>query len=82
MAKIIVFSDFADSKKEKEFVKKLNDKISDIESELGIEDEPLLVLTDEAAINLGNQLIDIKEAAQAALDILNISESEELPWEE
>lgn len=82
MAKIIVFSDFADSKKEKEFVKKLNDKISDVESELGIEDEPLLVLTDEAAINLGNQLIDIKEAAQAALDILNISESEELPWEE
>lgn len=82
MGKIIVFDDFVDKKKRDEFIKKLQDKVEEIEIELGIEDEPLTVLTDEATMNLGNQLIDIKESAEAALDILNMSESESLPWEE
>ena len=81
MGKIIVFGSFINKKQQYEFTKKLQEKVQQIEIELGIEDEPLTVLTDEATINLGNQLIDIKESVQSALQILNISESEEVPWE-
>lgn len=82
MGKIIVFDEFKDKKTHDEFIKKLQEKVDEIEVELGIEDEPLTVLTEEVTLNLGNMLIDIKENVESALEILNISESESLPWDE
>lgn len=82
MSNIIVFGSFVDKKQQDIFKNKLNEKVQQIENELGIEDEPLTVLTDEATINLANKLIDIKESAESALNILNVSESENVPWNE
>lgn len=79
MGKIIVFGDFINKKQKVEFTKKLQEKVSEIEIELGIEDEPLTVLTDDATINLANCLIDARDSINDCLSILNIEECEELP---
>ncbi len=79
MGKIIVFGDFIDKKQKVEFTRKLQEKVSEIEVELGIEDEPLTVLTDDATINLANCLIDARDSINDCLSILNVEECEELP---
>lgn len=79
MGKIIVFGDFIDKKQKVEFTRKLQEKVSEIEVELGIEDEPLTVLTDDATINLANCLMDARDSINDCLSILNVEECEELP---
>lgn len=79
MAKIIVLADFINKKQRKSFKQKLYQKVEEIEKELGIEDEPLTVLTEDAALNLGNLLIDIKNGVDESLQILGIEETDELP---
>lgn len=79
MGKIIVFGDFIDKKQKVEFTRKLQEKVSEIEIELCIEDEPLTVLTDDATINLANCLIDARDSINDCLSILNVEECEELP---
>ena len=76
MANIVNIADYIDG--QDNFNKQLNEKITQVEEELGI-DEPLTVLTDDAALQLINQLIDIRDSAQSALKSLNIEESEVLP---
>lgn len=76
MANIVNIADYIDG--QDSFNKQLNEKITQVEEELGI-DEPLTVLTDDAALQLINQLIDIRDSAQSALKSLNIEESEVLP---
>lgn len=77
MAKII---NFPNSKNV--FECELNEKISKVEEELGLQEEPLTVLTDNSCISLINNLIDAKENIEEALNILGYEESEVLPWEE
>lgn len=79
MAKIIVLADFINKEQRKRFKQKLYQKVEEIEKELGIEDEPLTVLTEDAALNLGNLLIDIKNGVDESLQILGIEETDELP---
>lgn len=76
MANIVNIADYIDG--QDSFNKQLNEKITQLEEELGI-DEPLTVLTDDAALQLINQLIDIRDSAQSALKSLNVEESEVLP---
>lgn len=76
MANIVNIADYIDG--QENFNKQLNEKITQVEEELGI-DEPLTVLTDNAALQLINQLIDIRDSAQSALKSLNVEESEVLP---
>lgn len=76
MANIVNIADYIDG--QDSFNKQLNEKITQVEEELGI-DEPLTVLTDDAALQLINQLIDIRDSAQSALKSLNVEESEVLP---
>lgn len=83
MAKIINFDSIRKEKqKEKEtFEDKLNKSISMVEEELGIEDEPLTVLTEEAALVVINNLIDARDSIEELLGIMNYEESEVPPWE-
>ena len=53
-------------------------EIEDVEDKLGIAD-PLLVLTDDVALSIGNCLIDARDSINQALSLMNIEESEELP---
>lgn len=76
MANIVNIADYIDG--QDNFNKQLNEKITQVEEELGI-DEPLTVLTDDAALQLINQLIDIRDSAQSVLKSLNVEESEVLP---
>jgi hypothetical protein len=76
MANIVNIADYIDG--QDSFNKQLNEKITQVEEELCI-DEPLTVLTDDAALQLINQLIDIRDSAQSALKSLNVEESEVLP---
>ena len=76
MANIVNIADYIDG--QDSFNKQLNEKITQVEEELGI-DEPLTVLTDDAALQIINQLIDIRDSAQSALKSLNVEESEVLP---
>ena len=80
MAKIVVFGDFLDKHQKESFSNKLNEAVEKLEQELGLED-PLLVLTDDAALSVGNSLLDAREEINNALEILGIRESEEIPWE-
>ena len=80
MGKIIVFGDFINKKQKVEFTKKLQEKVNQIESELGLDDEPLTVLTDDAALNLVNCLIDARDSINDCLGILNVEESEDLSY--
>lgn len=79
MGNVITISDFISDKRKQQFAEKLSKKINEVETELGIEDEPLTVLTDEAAINLANYLIDARDNINDCLSILNVEECEELP---
>lgn len=86
MAKIIGFDEFYNIKKkviEQETIRK---EIENIEEKLGLEDDPLLVLSDELAMTAGNCLLDARNALvnvtyeiDRVLDILGIEETEELP---
>lgn len=78
MAKIIAFGEYQNKIKQRRFEENLQSEIEKVEEKLGIE-EPLLVLTDDIALTLGNYLLDIKESVTTALEILGIEESEELP---
>ena len=82
MAKIINFNDIKKEKEKETFERRLNDEIAKVEEKLGIEEEPLTVLTDNAAVTFINDLIDIKDSVTELLEILNVEECEELPWEE
>lgn len=73
MARIIAFGEFENKRKQKQFENNLQKKVEEIEEELGIED-PLLVLTDDIAITLGDKLLDIREEINSVLDILGIDE--------
>lgn len=75
MAKIIAFGEFENKRKQKQFENELQTKIEEVETELGIED-PLLVLTDDIALTLGNKLIDIRDEVNSVLEILGIGEVE------
>ena len=79
MGKIIDFGDFINKKQNIEFTKKLQEKVNQIEEELGLDDEPLTVLTDDAALNFANYLIDARDSINDCLRILNVEESENLP---
>lgn len=81
MAKIINFNDIKKEKEKETFERRLNDEIAKVEEKLGIEEEPLTVLTDNAAVTFINDLIDIKDSVTELLEILNVEECEELPWE-
>ena len=80
MSKIIIFGDFINKKQKVEFTKKLQEKVSQIEDELGLDGEPLTVLTDDATINLANCLIDARDNINNCLSILNVEESEDLQY--
>lgn len=82
MATIINFNDIKKEKEKETFERRLNDEIAKVEEKLGIEEEPLTVLTDNAAVTFINDLIDIKDSVTELLEILNVEECEELPWEE
>lgn len=77
MAKII---NFPNSKNDFDCI--LNEKISKVEEELNLQEEPLTVLTDDSCTSLINDLIDAKESIEEALGILGFKESETLPWGE
>lgn len=80
MSKIIVFGDFINKKQKVEFTKKLQEKVSQIEDELGLDGEYLTVLTDDATLNLANCLIDVRDNINNCLSILNVEESEDLQY--
>lgn len=79
MAKII---SFPNSKSVFDFDCELNKRISKVEEELGLQEEPLTVLTDDSCISLINNLVDAKENIEEALNALGYKESEVLPWGE
>ena len=78
MAKVIAFGEYSNSRKQAKFERELQKEIEGIEDKLGIAD-PLLVLTDDVALNIGNCLIDARDSINQALSLMNIEESEELP---
>lgn len=75
MGKIIVLANIVNEKQ----ANLLAQKIEEVEKELGLEDEPLTVLNDQAAINLINNLLDVVEISKNCLSILNAEETDKLP---
>ena len=75
MGKIIVLANIVNEKQ----ANILAQKIEEVEKELGLEDEPLTVLNDQAAINLINNLLDVVEISKNCLSILNAEETDKLP---
>lgn len=78
MAKIIAFGEFQSKKKQKTFERNLQTEIEAVEAKLGLEEDPLLVLTDLLALTVGNCLLDARNEINRALEILGIDESEEI----
>lgn len=86
MGKIIVMGDFIDKKQKEDLMFKIQERVNELEEELGLE-EPLTVLTDDAAISVINNLIDVTEnlsqisdSVQSILEVFNFDgECEELP---
>ena len=85
MGKIVIMGEFKDKKQKENLLVKIQQKVEEIEVELGLE-EPLTVLTDDAVIAVLNDLEDIKEnlsnaadSIKSIYDILNFDECEELP---
>ena len=81
MAKIIAFGEFQSKKKQEIFERNLQTEIEAVEAKLGLEDEPLLVLTDTLAMTVGNCLLDARSEINRALEILGIEEGDDLPNE-
>lgn len=78
MAKIIAFGEYKNSRKQAKFEDELQSEIEKVEQKLGLEDEPLLVLTDSLALTVGNCLLDARSEINRALEILGIDEVEEM----
>ena len=78
MAKVIAFGEYSNSRRQAKFERELQNEIEGVEDKLGIAD-PLLVLTDDVALSIGNCLIDARDSINQALSLMNIEESEELP---
>ena len=78
MAKVIAFGEYSNSRRQVKFERELQKEIEGVEDKLGIAD-PLLVLTDDIALSIGNCLIDARDSINQALSLMNIEESEELP---
>lgn len=76
MAKIIAFGEFQSKKKQETFERNLQTEIEAVEAKLGLEGDPLLVLTDLLALTIGNCLLDARNEINRALEILGIDESE------
>ena len=78
MGKIIVMGEFLDKKQKDNLLSKIQEKVDEIEKELGLE-EPLTVLTDDCVLSVINNLIDAKESIDTILDTFNYDgECEEL----
>lgn len=75
MGKVIVLANIVNERQ----ANLLAQKIEEVEKELGLEDEPLTVLNDQAAINLINNLLDVVEISKDCLGILNAEETNKLP---
>lgn len=75
MGKIIVLANIVNERQ----ANLLAQKIEEVEKELGLEDEPLTVLNDQAAINLINNIIDLVEISNDCLNILNAAQTDKLP---
>lgn len=80
MAKVMAFGEYNNSRRQAKFERELQKEIEGVEDKLGIAD-PLLVLTDDVALSIGNCLIDARDSINQALKLMNIEESEELPDE-
>ena len=78
MAKVIAFEEYSNSRRQAKCERDLQKEIEGVEDKLGIAD-PLLVLTDDVALSIGNCLIDARDSINQALSLMNIEESEELP---
>lgn len=81
MAKIIAFGEFQSKKKQEVFERNLQTEIEAVEAKLGLEEDPLLVLTDSLALTVGNCLLDARNEINRVLEILGIDESEVIPDE-
>ena len=75
MGKVIVLANIVNERQ----ANLLAQKISEVEKELGLENEPLTVLNDQAAINLINNILDLIELSKDCLSILNAEETDKLP---
>lgn len=75
MGKIIVLANIVNERQ----ANLLAQKIEEVEKELGLEDEPLTVLNDQAAINLINNILDLIDISNDCLNILNAKETDTLP---
>lgn len=75
MGKVIVLANIVNERQ----ANLLAQKISEVEKELGLENEPLTVLNDQAAINLINNILDLIEISKDCLSILNAEETDKLP---
>ena len=78
MAQVIASGEYSNSRRQAKFERELQKEIEGVEDKLGIAD-PLLVLTDDVALSIGNCLIDARDSINQALSLMNIEESEELP---
>lgn len=75
MGKIIVLANIVNEKQ----ANLLAQKIEEVEKELGLEDEPLTVLNDQAAIGLINNILDLIDISNDCLNILNAAQTDKLP---
>lgn len=78
MAKIIGFDAFYNARKATIKQLQIQQEVENLEKKLGLEDDPLLVLSDEMAMTIGNSLLDARNEINRALEVLGIDESEEI----
>ncbi len=81
MSKVIGIGEYKDKKRKENIEKQILDRVNQIEEDLGLED-PLTVLTDDCVISIANNLIDVRDGINDVLDLLGVSESEDVPWNE
>ena len=81
MSKVIGIGEYKDKKRKENIEKQILDRVNQIEEDLGLED-PLTVLTDDTVINIANSLIDARDEINDVLNLLGVSETEEVPWNE
>ena len=75
MGKIIVLANIVNERQ----ANLLAQKIEEVEKELGLEDEPLTVLNNQAAIGLINNILDLIDISNDCLNILNAAQTDKLP---
>lgn len=75
MGKIIVLANIVNERQ----ANLLAQKIEEVEKELGLEDEPLTVLNDQAVIGLINNILDLIDISNDCLNILNAAQTDKLP---